>query len=186
MSPTRAPATLARSLARAALAIAVVLGAAAPSCGGGGGSSQVANPSPASVSSSNLAEEDVDTIALQAINQAGALGAPATIAIVDRVGNVLTVAQMTGAPAMATVTSATGVATTAIPPGWGATVDGFDTLRCFERPLSQQLPESREALGAAGKIDDHNAIECFGKICDAVHCQPFFAIKLIDISGPGA
>jgi uncharacterized protein GlcG (DUF336 family) len=50
------------------------------------------------------------------MNQASALGAPATIAVVDRVGNVLAVTQMTGAPPIATVTSGTGVATTSIPP----------------------------------------------------------------------
>jgi uncharacterized protein GlcG (DUF336 family) len=58
-------------------------------------------------------------VVLQAVNQASALGAPATIAVVDRVGNVLAVTQMTGAPPIATVTSRTGVATTnlaAMPP----------------------------------------------------------------------
>jgi len=118
MSPTRAPELFAQSVAKVALAIAIILCAAAPSCGGGGNSfSQPAtNPPPAVVTSSNLTESDVNTIALQAINQARARGAPATIAVVDRVGNVLTVAQMTGAPATATVTSGTGVATTTVPP----------------------------------------------------------------------
>jgi uncharacterized protein GlcG (DUF336 family) len=66
-----------------------------------------------------LTESDVNTIVLQAVNQASALGAPATIAVVDRVGNVLAVTQMAGAPPMATITSRTGVATTnlsAMPP----------------------------------------------------------------------
>jgi uncharacterized protein GlcG (DUF336 family) len=63
-----------------------------------------------------LTEADVNTVVLQAVNQASALGAPATIAVVDRVGNVLAVTQMMGAPPMATVTSRTGVATTSIPP----------------------------------------------------------------------
>jgi uncharacterized protein GlcG (DUF336 family) len=57
----------------------------------------------------NLSEDDVNTIVLQAINEANARGAPATIAVVDRVGNVLTVAQMPGAPTMATVTTERGV-----------------------------------------------------------------------------
>jgi uncharacterized protein GlcG (DUF336 family) len=43
------------------------------------------------------------------MNQASSLGAPATIAVVDRVGNVLAVTQMTGAPPMATVTSMRGI-----------------------------------------------------------------------------
>jgi len=67
-------------------------------------------------STSNLTEGDVNTVVLQAVNQATALHAPATIAVVDRVGNVLAVTQMMGAPVMATVTSRTGVATTALPP----------------------------------------------------------------------
>jgi uncharacterized protein GlcG (DUF336 family) len=54
---------------------------------------------------SSLTETDVDTIVLQAIHEASARGKPATIAVVDRVGNVLTVTQMTGAPTAATVTS---------------------------------------------------------------------------------
>jgi uncharacterized protein GlcG (DUF336 family) len=57
----------------------------------------------------NLTESDVNTIVLQAINEANARGAPATIAVVDRVGNVLTVAQMPGAPTMATVTTGRGI-----------------------------------------------------------------------------
>jgi uncharacterized protein GlcG (DUF336 family) len=55
-------------------------------------------------------------VVLQAMNQASARGAPATIAVVDRVGNVLAVTEMTGAPPIATVTSGTGVATTSLPP----------------------------------------------------------------------
>jgi uncharacterized protein GlcG (DUF336 family) len=64
----------------------------------------------------NLTESDVNAIVLQAANQASALSAPATIAVVDRVGNVLAVTQMTGAPMMATVTSKTGVGVTTVPP----------------------------------------------------------------------
>lgn len=43
------------------------------------------------------------------MNQASARGAPATIAVVDRVGNVLAVTQMLGAPPDLTVTSGRGV-----------------------------------------------------------------------------
>lgn len=63
----------------------------------------------ASARAANLTESDVNTIVLQAIHEATARGAPATIAVVDRVGNVLTVAQMPGAPTMATVTTGRGV-----------------------------------------------------------------------------
>jgi uncharacterized protein GlcG (DUF336 family) len=56
----------------------------------------------------NLTENDVNTIVLQAVHEATARGRPATIAVVDRVGNVLTVTQMPGAPANATITSDRG------------------------------------------------------------------------------
>ena len=120
------------------MAVLIVLGVSAPSCGGGGGggsSDQISATSPpppppptpsppppstpAPAPALNLTESDVNTVVLQAVNQASALGAPATIAVVDRVGNVLAVTQMMGAPPMATVTSRTGVATTnlaAMPP----------------------------------------------------------------------
>ena len=125
---------LSHPLCQVAMAILIVLGVSAPSCGGGGdgGSSDqisATSPSPpptppppstaAAAPALNLTESDVNTVVLQAVNQASALGAPATIAVVDRVGNVLAVTQMTGAPPIATVTSRTGVATTnlaAMPP----------------------------------------------------------------------
>lgn len=116
-------------LAQVAMAILIVLWVAAPSCGGGGGggggisipsptpssapSPTASSPAPSSPTSSsltpNLTEDDVNTIVLQAVNQANALGAPATIAVVDRVGNVLAVTQMAGAPPTATVTSRRGI-----------------------------------------------------------------------------
>ena len=122
-------------LCQVAVAVFIVLSVAAPSCGGGDGSggadlnAAASSPSPtpppppptppstpAPAPSLNLTEDDVNTVMLQAVNQASALHAPATIAVVDRVGNVLAVTQMTGAPAVATVTSRTGVATTSVPP----------------------------------------------------------------------
>jgi uncharacterized protein GlcG (DUF336 family) len=115
-------------LCQGAMAVLIIVGVAAPSCSGedgGASSDQTAASSstppsppppppstPAPAPSLNLTESDVTTIVIQAVNQAAALGAPATIAVVDRVGNVLEVTQMTGAPPMATVTSRTGVATT--------------------------------------------------------------------------
>ena len=125
---------LSHPLCQVAMAVLIVLGVSAPSCSGGDGgssgdqsSSSSSPPSPpptpppppstpAPAPSLNLTESDVNTVVLQAMNQASALGAPATIAVVDRVGNVLAVTQMTGAPPIATVTSGTGVATTSIPP----------------------------------------------------------------------
>jgi uncharacterized protein GlcG (DUF336 family) len=129
---------LSHPLCQVAMAVLIVLGVSAPSCGGGGdggSSDQISATSPpppppptppppppstpAATPALNLTESDVNTVVLQAVNQASALGAPATIAVVDRVGNVLAVTQMTGAPPIATVTSRTGVATTnlaAMPP----------------------------------------------------------------------
>jgi uncharacterized protein GlcG (DUF336 family) len=104
---------------RAAMALLGLACAAPGGCGGGGGSgaggpapTQATNPAAlVNNTSPNLTQGDVNTIVLQAINEATARGAPATIAVVDRVGNVLAVTQMTGAPTMATVTSQTGVTT---------------------------------------------------------------------------
>jgi uncharacterized protein GlcG (DUF336 family) len=121
---------LSHPLCQVAMAVLIVLGVSAPSCGGGGdggSSDQISATSPppppptppppppstpAPAPALNLTETDVNTVVLQAVNQASALGAPATIAVVDRVGNVLAVTQMTGAPPIATVTSRTGVDTT--------------------------------------------------------------------------
>jgi uncharacterized protein GlcG (DUF336 family) len=126
---------LSHPLCQVATAVLILLGVSAPSCSGGGSASSStssdtssSSTSPtgvstssatgitASTSTSNLTEGDVNTVVLQAVNQATALHAPATIAVVDRVGNVLAVTQMSGAPPTATVTSRTGVATTSVPP----------------------------------------------------------------------
>jgi uncharacterized protein GlcG (DUF336 family) len=120
---------------KAAVVVLSLLCAAPSGCGGGGGGgggfatadggSIAPSPLPGSTtpapapgapatpdtSGPPLTEADVNTITLQAINEANARGAPATIAVVDRVGNVLTVAQMPGAPAAATITSSRGVTT---------------------------------------------------------------------------
>src|SRR5215471_10439768 len=126
---------LCHSLCQVAMAVLTVLGTAAPSCSGGGGSGDEPSASsspppppppppppapppstPVTVVALNLTENDVNTVMLQAVNQASALGAPATIAVVDRAGNVLAVTQMTGAQPTATVTSNTGVGATTVPP----------------------------------------------------------------------
>lgn len=57
----------------------------------------------------SLTESDVNTIVLQAINEANARGAPAVIAVVDRVGNVLTLTSMAGAPPLVQVTTEHGI-----------------------------------------------------------------------------
>lgn len=115
---------LSHSAFKAAMAMLALLCAAPGSCGGPGGG-QLSNPGnifgPTNVSS-NLTEGDVNTIVLQAINEAAARGKPSTIAVVDRVGNVLAVTQMAGAPTGLTVTSNRGVNTglenkAIVPPG---------------------------------------------------------------------
>jgi uncharacterized protein GlcG (DUF336 family) len=102
---------------RAAMAVLSVWCMAPGGCGGGGsgvstsGTSPTAPTNPAAPvnnTTPNLTESDVNTIVLQAINEATARGKPATIAVVDRVGNVLTVTQMAGAPGSAQVTSGRG------------------------------------------------------------------------------
>ncbi len=59
--------------------------------------------------SSFLSVADVETVIAQAVAEAGARGTPATIAVVDRVGNVLGVFSMTGANPDATIDGGRGV-----------------------------------------------------------------------------
>jgi uncharacterized protein GlcG (DUF336 family) len=56
-----------------------------------------------------LGEDDVGRVLAQAANEARALNKPATIAVVDRVGNVLGVFRMNDAPAWTRITSGRGV-----------------------------------------------------------------------------
>ncbi len=130
MNGRRQPSLLTRPGFRVAIALLSLWCAAPSNCGGGGGGGGSAPLSPLATDPTNnpsgvnpnLTEADVNTIVLQAINEAAARGKPATIAVVDRVGNVLTVAQMAGAPTALTVTSQRGVATglenpAFVPPG---------------------------------------------------------------------
>jgi uncharacterized protein GlcG (DUF336 family) len=56
-----------------------------------------------------LSVSDVQTVIAQAVNEAQGQGTAATIAVVDRVGNVLTVFRMTGARTQVTISSKRGV-----------------------------------------------------------------------------
>jgi uncharacterized protein GlcG (DUF336 family) len=87
------------------------------SCGGGGGSgggSPAPTPAPAPAPSASytvpaheaLTSAEVGRIVAQAVAQADSLQAPATLAVVDRVGNVLAVFRMTGALATAKIPDA--------------------------------------------------------------------------------
>jgi uncharacterized protein GlcG (DUF336 family) len=103
------------------LALAATLTLAA--CGGGSnsGSSVGTSPPPpqptpdsgcngsCATAQSLLTTGDIQTVIAQAANEAQAQGKPAIIAVVDRVGNVLAVYKMNGAPALTTITSQRGV-----------------------------------------------------------------------------
>jgi uncharacterized protein GlcG (DUF336 family) len=98
------------SARRVGLAAAFALLALLAGCGGGGGGSgaggcsgdcQVATPNALTVA-------DVQQVLAQAIFEAQARSLNATIAVVDRVGNVLGVYRMNGAAATFTITSGTG------------------------------------------------------------------------------
>lgn len=88
---------------------ALVLG----SCGGGGSGSGGGTPTPSPTPSPvsvfttpaqvSLTTAEVEKILAQAAAQAQASSSPATISVVDRVGNVLAVFSMTGAPATAVI-----------------------------------------------------------------------------------
>jgi uncharacterized protein GlcG (DUF336 family) len=91
----------------AVLAAAVAVGATVVDCssgGGGGGGGRAGGTGVGT--STNLTSAQVASIIVQAANEASARGTPATIAVVDRSGNVLGVEQMAGAPATVTVSSA--------------------------------------------------------------------------------
>jgi len=92
-----------------ALCLLAALFLGAPSCGGGGGGSPDSVPASSNDPAPFLTVANVNTIVLQAMNEATARNRPATIAVVDRVGNVLAVTRMAGAPATARVTSQRGI-----------------------------------------------------------------------------
>ncbi|MBV8537037.1 MAG: heme-binding protein [Alphaproteobacteria bacterium] len=99
-------------LLKIVVALTSVLCGGASNCGGGGSSNSGAGTSPSASTApaaQNLTTSAVTQIILQATHEATARGAPATIAVVDRVGNVLAVSQMSGAPTAVTVTGGRGV-----------------------------------------------------------------------------
>lgn len=101
-----------------AAAVSTVLLAA---CGGGSGPDSSGTAAPAAPASpagctgscasaqSFLTLADIDTIVRQAVAEAQANNTPATIAVVDRVGNVLAVYRMNGARSMVKISSKRGV-----------------------------------------------------------------------------
>ena len=81
------------------------------SCGGGSGDNPVCtgNCAPSAVASDFLTADDVRRIIAQAAGEAVSRNQRATIAVVDRVGNVLGVFRMTGAATTFRITSGRGV-----------------------------------------------------------------------------
>src|SRR5215212_9024305 len=124
----RKPGLFAHPAFRAAVALLTLWCAAPSGCGGGGAGGDFTPPiatNPTAPTSTgappNLTEDDVNRIVLQAINEANARGRPSTIAVVDRVGNVLSVAQMPGAPTTLTIDTFRNIGAglenrTAVPP----------------------------------------------------------------------
>ncbi len=93
-----------------ATAVALLCAVALAGCGGGGGSGAGGcGGSCEGTSPTALTVADVEQAIAQAVAEAGARGAKATIAVVDRVGNVLAVFKMNGAPATFTISSGRGV-----------------------------------------------------------------------------
>ena len=97
------------------LALAMAMTLCACSGGSNSGSSTGTSPAPPQTTpdsgctgscanaSSFLTQADVQTVIAQAVNEAQAQNKPAVIAVVDRVGNVLGVYRMAGAPATVTI-----------------------------------------------------------------------------------
>lgn len=96
-----------RSMAALSLICATLFG-----CGGGGGSADTACSGscvPPAAAIDFLTAEDVRRVIAQAAAEASARGRPATIAVSDRVGNVLGVYRMTGAASTFRITSGKGI-----------------------------------------------------------------------------
>jgi uncharacterized protein GlcG (DUF336 family) len=106
----------ARGLNRAArlsagLVAGALLATALYGCGGGGGGSSGGGGNPAAAQNgvappANLTVADVNQVVTQAGNKATSLGRAATIAVVDRVGNVLAVVNVGGGAASPVISSA--------------------------------------------------------------------------------
>ncbi|MFQ5466693.1 MAG: heme-binding protein [Kiloniellaceae bacterium] len=97
-------------LFRAAIALTLLLALQGCKLDGGGGSSSSGGGA-AAIGGEALTASDVQQILAQAIQEAVARGQAATIAVVDRVGNVLAVFRMDGALTGITITSNRGVTT---------------------------------------------------------------------------
>ena len=95
-------------LRRVVLAASTVLAALLAGCGGGGGDGSGGCTGSCATSPSALTITDVQQVVAQAVTEAQAHNTRATVAVVDRVGNVLAVFRMNGATSMVTITSNSG------------------------------------------------------------------------------
>src|SRR5262249_4228868 len=97
----------------ALVAVLVVVATTLASCGRGSDPGRASGNGTAALPN-HLTAAQVQQIVLQAANEATARGTPATIAVVDRVGNVLGVMQQAGATTSLTVSSQRGVASSGL------------------------------------------------------------------------
>jgi uncharacterized protein GlcG (DUF336 family) len=124
------------------VAVVASLALALAGCGGGGGGGGGGSPTPPPTSvytppaQESLTVGDVQQIIAQAVAEAQARGTPAVISVTDRVGNVLAVYRMVGAPA-----------NLVIRPGPGGAAAQFD-LQGLSVPSTLGPPA---ALGAIAK-----------------------------------
>ena len=88
------------------VALVAACGGSAGGDGGGSPSGCIGGCAPAAPQALSIAE--VQRVVSQSVHEAQTRGAPATIAVVDRVGNVLAVFRMPAASATATITSGRG------------------------------------------------------------------------------
>jgi uncharacterized protein GlcG (DUF336 family) len=141
-------------------------GPASPVSGGGAGGVPSDSATPASVFARPAAEAltsaEVETIIARAAAEAQARGKPSVIAVVDRVGNVLAVFNMAGAPATATTRPGTAgntdVQGVSVPAALGAIAkaitgaylsssgNAFST-RTASQIVQQHFPPSRTTVG---------------------------------------
>jgi uncharacterized protein GlcG (DUF336 family) len=141
-------------------------GPASPVSGGGAGGVPSDSVTPASVFARPAAEAltsaEVETIIARAAAEAQARGKPSVIAVVDRVGNVLAVFNMAGAPATATTRPGTAgntdVQGVSVPAALGAIAkaitgaylsssgNAFST-RTASQIVQQHFPPSRTTVG---------------------------------------
>jgi len=100
-----------RTVLRVFLLVATAAAMLGGSCGGGGGGDDGSPACDGSCSNAGifLASTDVERILSQAVAEATRSGVSATIAVVDRVGNVLAVFRMTGALTTTLITTGRGV-----------------------------------------------------------------------------